>query len=151
MHAASAKSAYGVRFGDYKLYKEATSIEWESEENQELWLAPKEVGLVKVAVLRFSRSQMRHFALEEALNSRGTSVCEAELFGLEGGLEKLGGVLKNATCTWEQAVAAAAGWLDEIQLEAVVSYYHHKLAQAKLTEAEIAGAQTAAVLLLLNL
>jgi hypothetical protein len=145
MHAASATGAHGEKFGNFE---EAAKLN-RHESDGIMWLHESEVGFVKVAVLRFARSQLRQSSLGEALHCTGsqdasfcTSKCteHAKQIGdLELGLKELGKILGKAACTWDEVVEVSTriDWLNEDELEAVIRYYHAKLKAANLTEAEI--------------
>ena len=162
LHAASAKGEHGHQFGDYEL---AAELDFNNPDDKELWLHPAEIGFVKVAVMRFARSQLRRATLGEALHTTSArpQLCHGESFlrpstakqvflcnpkchvkekdTMETGLQALASVLKDASCTWGQVVQVSKdnNFLDREQLEAVVRYYHQKLADAQLTEPEVIG------------
>jgi Ca2+-binding EF-hand superfamily protein len=128
-------------FGDYKKAHELP-------ETDARWLHLHEVSMVKVVLLRHVKAQLDGVSLTNALSKhqvlRGKYTAEKAnikadriVEALEKGLRKMDG--PDSTCTFKFLVGGLKDIVTEEELEAIISHFHTKLAEAKVSEADLIG------------
>jgi hypothetical protein len=111
-------------------------------QNDPLWLHEEEIGMVKLVLLRFVKSQLDGTSLANAFANVNSSVNISEpnehAIKIARALTDL---FHDPTCTFQSIIDSVtmSCIVTEMQIEALIDYFHKKLAKAKFTRPEIIG------------
>ena len=143
LHATCATRTIGNKVLLYGDYKHADELEREDP----LWLHADEVSMVKVVVLRFVKSQVDGTSLRAAFQAGRCCIedkdaaakADTVAAGLKRYLDKTDGPKSRSTFRGAVEALLEDGVASEAELEALMDYFHAKLKQRQLAEAEVIG------------
>ena len=124
-----------VQFGDYKTAHL-------TPEDDLMWLHEVELGMVKMVVLLFIKSQLDGISLINALSCKDAfqHVPDPDTRA-EKISEALSVLMHDPACTFESISSSDAvkDLISVIELDALIDYFHAKLARVKFTRPEVIG------------
>jgi hypothetical protein len=136
LHALSSSqetSAGILQFGEYK----GAHLK---PQDDPCWLHEEEVGMVKVVLLRFVKSQLDGTSLANAMANFNPKLNLSESDNHANKIVRtLTDIFHDPACTYQSLSEALCGVVNGVQIEALIDYFHHKLAQAKFTRPEVIG------------
>ena len=138
MHALSSTQQTNGESHQYGEYRTAHL----KPQGDPLWLHEAEIEMVKLVLLRFVKSQLDGTSVTHAFAKLNPSAsiqdpdeCASRI------VLALSDLLHNPACKFQDILDSKAmlGVLTETQIEALIDYFHEKLAKVKFTRPEVIG------------